>query len=609
MSHSPNPTFLPRLLAATLLLPLLCVSAGAQSNSQTGSSSSNDATPGAPVSKEPESKPPPRIAQPEAGGSGITLETSEPLFDIAAGLNVCGYDADLAASSPVRLKIRNELNAELNAAASAPARASRDALCSYIRDHTLADPRLNLAQYISLALYLSPPPELAPTVGETELPPDATQVVNILPLLRAFATDVNLHQIWIEHRPEYEALLARVHDPITKMILDTNIYLGLPVSSYDGRRFLVLLEPMLAPAATNARIYSSDYIVVASPAADPPGAVHMNDIRHTYLHYEVEPLVYARASAMARLQPLLKSVQDAPLEFVYKSEIVPLITECLIKAIEAQTMDTGIAKPQRPVGTKERADLEHFDADMAAYQRQAETVRRKAIDLDMRQGWVLAGYFYDQIGEMERQSISLKEDIGQMVYGMDVDHEAHQARQIAFLPPAGSQPSGDFVRRGPRQLTGLQLAEKDIFEGNAAGASEIAKKVLADPSGDHAQAHYVLARVNLMQSQPGAAIGDFQQVLTTSKDPRTLAWSHIYLGRLYDVNQERDKALGEYRAALTARDPQPDTKAAAETGLKQPFTAPKVQHQVPDDADDAPLDPSGKAEKEAYRPPPPSPPQ
>ena len=113
-----------------------------------------------------------------------------------------------------------------------------------------------------------------------------------------------------------------------------------------------------------------------------------------------------------------------------------------------------------------------------------------------------------------------------------------------------------------------------IFKGDLAGASEIANKVLADPNGDHAQAHYVLARVNLMQRQPGAAIGDFQEVLDTSKNPRTLAWSHIYLGRLYDVMPDREKAVAEYQAALTVRDAQPDTKAAAEarhqTTLRRP---------------------------------------
>jgi len=578
-------------LAASFLLSASAVPADAQQ-----SSSSSSSAPDTPSTDAPK-KPAPRIAQPEAGGSAITLETSEPLFYIAVALNVCGYDSDLAASSPVRSKIREEISAEV--AASAAARTSRDALCNYIRDHTLTDGGLNLAQYISLALYLSPPPELTPTVDETELPPDSTQVVNILPRLRTFAEDVHLNAIWVEHRAEYEDLTARVHDPLTKMVLSTNIYLRLPVSSYDGRRFLVLLEPMLAPSATNARIYSSDYIIVASPAGNPLGAVHMDDIRHIYLHYEIEPLVYARAQAMERLQPLLKAVQDAPLEYTYKTEIVPLITECLIKAIETRTMDVGIPKPQRPTAVKQRADLERYDAEISDYDRQAEAVRRRAVDLAMRQGWVLVDYFYAQIGTMEKEGISLKENMGQMVYGMDVDHERHKDQQIVFLPST----SHEVLRRATTQLTGLQLAELKIFKGDLAGASDIANEVLADPNGDHAQAHYVLARVNLMERQPGAAIGDFQEVLDSSKNPRTLAWSHIYLGRLYDIMPDREKALAEYQAALTVPNTQPDTKAAAEEGIKKPFVAPKVEHPAPDESDDAPLDPSGKAEKDAYRPP------
>src|ERR1700731_4914416 len=162
-------------LAASLFLSAWVFHANAQ---QSSSSSSSSDTP----TKEGPSKPAPRIAQPEAGGSAITLETSEPLFYVAVALNTCGYDADLAASSPIRQKIRDEINTQV--AASAAARTSRDALCSYVREHTLADGSLNLAQYISLALYLSQPPELTPTVDQTELPPDSTQVVNVLPLLR-----------------------------------------------------------------------------------------------------------------------------------------------------------------------------------------------------------------------------------------------------------------------------------------------------------------------------------------------------------------------------------------------------------------------------------------
>jgi tetratricopeptide (TPR) repeat protein len=541
----------------------------------------------------------PRIAQPEAGGSAVTLETSESLFDLAVVLNACGYDTDLASSSPVRLKIRDEVNSALMV--SVEAREHRDAVCNYIREHTLSDPGLNLAQYISLALYLNPPPQLTPTVEETDLPPDSTQVVNILPLLRNFSDDVHLHALWVQHRPDYEALLAKVHDPLTKMILSTNIYLRLPVSSYDGRRFLMLLEPMLAPSMTNARVYANDYIVVTSPSAetvaDSTVPVRMDEIRHTYLHYEIEPLVYAKASAMDRLQPLLKAVQDAPLDFVYKSDVAAFLTECLIKAVEIQTMDVGLVKPKRPEQVKQRYDLERYDAEMADYDRQAEAVRRKSVGLAVRQGWVLVDYFYGKVGQMARDGVSLREDIGEMVYGMDVDREKHSAEQVVFLPEG----THDFVRRAPKQLSGLDLAEMKLMKGDLDGAASLAQTALADPRADHAKAHYVVARVNLMQRQPEEALVNFEATLKTSKDPRTLAWSHIYLGRLYDVQSEREKALEEYRAALTVRDSRPDTKAAAEQGIKQPFAAPKKEHSEPDD--DAPLDPSGKAEKDAYRPP------
>ncbi len=109
------------------------------------------------------------------------------------------------------------------------------------------------------------------------------------------------------------------------------------------------------------------------------------------------------------LQPLLRAVQEAPLEYIYKTEIVPLITECLIKAIETHTMDVGLVKPERPgPSVKARADLERYDAEMNTYDHQAEAVRRKAVDLAMRQGWVLVDYFYEQIGVMEKNGISLK---------------------------------------------------------------------------------------------------------------------------------------------------------------------------------------------------------
>ena len=70
---------------------------------------------------------------------------------------------------------------------------------------------------------------------------------------------------------------------------------------------------------------------------------------------------------------------------------------------------------------------------------------------------------------------------------------------------------------------------------------------------------------------------DFEQAAQSARDPRTLAWSHIYLGRIYDIQDKRDTAVEHYRAALAAGDPATDTRTAAENGLSAPYQPPKRQ--------------------------------
>jgi tetratricopeptide (TPR) repeat protein len=578
---------------------LLCLSVSFPGTAKAQSSSSSAAPENRAVDMEnPVNRP--RAAQIERGGAAVTLEVSEPLFQIAAGLNACGYDADLDKSPPVRAEVRAEMNSAL--AASESARDSRDKLCVYISEHRLNDLGLDIGQYVSLALYLSPPPELTPNVDLTQLPPQAASVVNVLPLLRTFGDEIHLHYIWLQHRAEYEALTARVHDPMTQMILDTNIYLHQPVSTYDGRRFLVLLEPMLSPNLTNARVYGYDYIIVMSPDNSAGDPVSMDQIRHIYLHYVVEPLVYSRGRAMERMQPMLRSVQDAPLEFFYKSDVVALMTECLIKGIEAHLDMIPDPPPQKLRGVRSREELAQYDIQKAAYDAKTAVMRDNLVMMDERQGWVLTGYFYKALTSMEHNSQGLRDEIAPMIYGMDVERQRKEAEQILFVKTVPPDPLRPTQQR--RKIEGMDLAELDLLKGDTDGATDLSEKAMADPAGDHARAAYVLARIDLMEGDPEKASEGFRQTLTLSKDPRTMAWSHIYLGRLYDSMNppDREKAVGEYKAALTVRDSLPDTKKAAESGIAKPFALP--QRTKPND-DDKDFDPTGKAEKEAYKPPPP----
>ena len=64
------------------------------------------------------------------------------------------------------------------------------------------------------------------------------------------------------------------------------------------------------------------------------------------------------------------------------------------------------------------------------------------------------------------------------------------------------------------------------------------------------------------------------QAASLATDTRTKAWSHIYLGRLLDLEGKRPDAVRAYRAALAVGDPSPDTKEAAEKGVQEGFASP-----------------------------------
>jgi tetratricopeptide (TPR) repeat protein len=202
---------------------------------------------------------------------------------------------------------------------------------------------------------------------------------------------------------------------------------------------------------------------------------------------------------------------------------------------------------------------------------------------------------------MQRTGDGLRDEIAPMIYGMDVDRERRDAQQILFLKEAPTDPLRPQAQ--PRKMEGMELAEVDLAKGDSGAAADLAEKALADPNGDHGRATYVMARVDLMAGDPEKASQGFEATLKLSKDPRTMAWSHIYLGRLYDAQDppEREKAVAEYKAALAVRDSRPDTKLAAESGISKPFALP--QRAKPDADDDKDFDPTGKAEKDAYKPP------
>jgi tetratricopeptide (TPR) repeat protein len=577
---------------ALLIAAFLFLFVGLAPAQEQPSSSSSSSSQGSSSSQTYVQEKTPKLV--EAAGPTISLIPSEPVFVMAAALNACGYDEGLDESDPVRKHIRDEMNQVFTQ--NETARAKRDALCLYIAQHRMTGTERDIAQYISLSLYLTEPPALELTADQSEMPLDAAQVTQILPLLREFAAAVDLHGIWLTTHRSYDEEIDQLHDSLTQMMLTTNVYLKMPPPTYDGRRFIVVIEPQFSPSVVNARIYGTDYVVVVSPVN---GKIPMADVRHTYLHYIIDPMLLSRTNALGREQPILKEIREAPLDFTFRSNATALTIECLIKAIEARTMDTGIAAYKIPANV-DRSQLPIYEHQRELVQQKIDAAKWAKVQHDMAQGFVLTQYFYQQLIQFEKDPSSLKDTMGEMVYSMDVDQQVHRARQIEFDKEADE----DVLQRSkPRPLAGMDLAEAKLASGDVNTAAAMANKAIASESdtiastADAARAHFILARVDLMTGHPDAAVDDFQKTIATSKDLRLLAWSHIYLGRMLDLECKRDQAMTEYKDALAVRDGQLDTRIAAERGAKTAYAVPGHEHDCDDETGDnsagAPEPPSG----------------
>ena len=469
----------------------------------------------------------------------VSLETSETLFTVLTAINTCGYDQELTSSDPLRAQIRSEVAKAVENTAGAQDVVAP--MCGFYRQHQAADASRDLSQYVSLALYLDEPPAFTPKVKQAELPPDAGGVADILPLMQSFYQKIGLHAIWERHRARYAELTEIYHAPLAKMTFDTEIYLKMPSSGYLGRQFTVYLDAMGAPGQTNARNYAADYYVVIAPSSGT--AIKMQQVRHTYLHYLLDPLAMKNGSSFKRLEPLLDDVKMAPMDEAFKSNISLLVTECLVRAIEERTL---------PAKTP-------------------EAERAQSIDEADKEGYILTRYFYDALSKFEKDPASMRNVYPDLLSSIDVGKEMKRASLIQFASEAA--PELLHLAR-PRNEHLLLNAERRLAAGDPETAQKLAQQALDEQEEDSGRALFILAEVATQNRDMEGARTYFERALKNAHEPKVIAWSHIYLGRIFDLKEDRFAALDQYRAALNAAGALPEAKLAAQRGLDQPYEPP-----------------------------------
>ncbi len=492
--------------------------------------------------------------QEEAAGP-IAVEANPQVFATMCALVASGFGAD---SNPGSADLA-QLATQLRSLHGPATEAMRD----YYRQHALSDSGATLSRFMTFALIAGPAPNFEPVLKRDALPPDVLALDGFSQVLANFYGEAQIEQLWHQFEPAYERAAANVRGPLGQIVLASTGYLR-EIIRPGVRTFRVYVEPMVGNE-TNVRNIGDRYAVVINPASPS-----FDLVRHAFLHYLLDPLPIRYREKLVGEEPLLFLADRAPnLPYVYRSDLTSFFDECFVRAVEFRV---------RRLPAAQLAD---------------------EVNMADANGYVLIRPLLKALSKFESSEPSMTLYFPDLLRSIDVPSEQVRLHNVKFAPPSDSQPAreraeglgvkkpnaGDTASDLESQLS---AAERMIADRNGAAAADAFQRILEKNPGQP-RALYGLAVASVLQGDAEHAEALFEQVVAAAQveapqmrpEPSVLAWSHIYLGRMHDMQDDREQALQEYRAALAIENASETARSAAQSGIAQAYR-PAVRNRSPE---------------------------
>lgn len=478
--------------------------------------------------KKPSAPP----AIPLRSPTNITVEPNPELFAVLCALHAAGFEKDVSSVGfhPVRAELRSEL-LRLEGPAV-------EALRKYYHDHELESSAATLSRYVSFALVAGPPPKFEFQLRHDDLPPDVRVLEEFGETLSAFYAEARIERLWARAQPRYDAEIGRVSPPVRQIVLQTSGYLRELLKPQMSRSLTIYVDPMVG-GTTSFRNYGDHYYVVLNPGAELP----LDEVRHAMLHFLLDPLPLRYKAPVLVRKPLQAYAARAPrLPVEYRDDFSAFFTECLVRAVELRV--------RRLPQAKLAAAMDENDAD----------------------GFILVRPIVRELAKFEQSEPAMTYYFPDLIRGINVVEESKRLEGVKFAAleaPAETKPqptseTDDWLTEGERQIAAK----------NAEAAVAAFQKVLAkEPENPRAQLGMAVAAV--LERDAERAKEMFKNLVISQspggrapvKDPSVLAWSHVYLGRIYDVEDEHGLAVSEYRAALAVPGAPESARLAAQKAI------------------------------------------
>jgi tetratricopeptide (TPR) repeat protein len=489
--------------------------------------------------------PAPRQLTRRAPPSTISVDGSEAMFTTICALLAAGFESNISSDNwtAFRAQMRERLRHQQGPAV--------EAVREFYRRHELRDPGATLSRYLWFGLVSGPAPEFQPLLKRDELPPEIIALEGFSEILSNYYQEQKIGQLWRQVQPIYEREVERLHEPVSQIVFVASGYLREILEPSGPRTFAIVVEPLVG-RITNVRNFGDHYALVLSGGEEIPTDV----IRHAFLHFLLDPLplMYPHVTAVKR--PLFEKAAAAPrLSPELKDDYASYFAECTVRAVELKL------------------------------KRMSPGEREAAMSRDDEAGYVLVKPIFDALPKFENSEPSMRLFFPELVRAINTGTEAKRLAAVKFAAADAANPedeaANEKIARAQRAapttvpndaevITALTEGERRIAEKNPRAAEASFQKVLARYP-DQARAWYGIGLVALLDHDAARAKQVFGRLTTgehaATQDPMVLAWSHVYLARIYDDEGNPEVAKVEYQSVLSVEGGPEQARQAAQKGL------------------------------------------
>jgi hypothetical protein len=494
-------------------------------------------------------KPPERPPRTVAAVTPVRLDGSEAMFTTMCLLYASGFEADVNADSWTTFR------AQMRETARAQKGPAVEAARQFYTQHRLKDPGATLSRYIWFGLVSGPAPDFQPVLTRDQLPPEVIQLEGFSEILSAYYKEQNIGTLWRRAQPVYNREIEQIHESVSQVVMVSTAYLRDVLNPAEERTFNIIVDPLVG-RITNVRNFGDHYAIILSGAQDVP----INVVRHAFLHFLLDPLPLTYSHVAIVKEPLFVNAAKAPrLPADLRDDFFSWFSECLVRAVELKL------------------------------KRMSPGERETALNGDDTDGYTLVRPIFTGLTAFENSASSMKIYFPELVRGIDVKAELPRETAIQFAPAKGPEdseqlsaeevartrkaeapPAVTTVPNDQEAITLLTEGERRIAERNPRAAEASFKSVLTKYP-EAARAWYGLGLVALLDHDADRAKFVFGRLTTgdhaATQDPMVLAWSHIYLGRIYDDEGQVENAKTEFQAALAVSGAPEQAHQAAQKGL------------------------------------------